>query len=81
MGNKRIRKSTVILWAFTLYSVAVYAYYLPRTDLENVRVWLMLGLNAVVIVVLWWLYRKREKRADEHGRETENRKGRCKQGK
>lgn len=64
----------MILWVFTLYSVAVYAYYLPRTDLDNVRVWLMLGLNVVVIVVLWLLYRRRENRADACGRDGENRK-------
>ena len=33
MKRRRFRKSTVILLGFTLYSVAVYAYFIPRTDL------------------------------------------------
>ena len=33
MKRRRFRKSTVILLGFTLYSVAVYAYFIPRTDM------------------------------------------------
>ena len=35
MKRRRFRKSTVILLGFTLYSVAVYAYFIPRTDMSS----------------------------------------------
>lgn len=65
MKRRRFRKSTVILLGFTLYSVAVYAYFIPRTDMSSRHIWAMMALNAVILVALWYLYRRREKLADK----------------
>ena len=65
MKRRRFRKSTVILLGFTLYSVAVYAYFIPRTD-----IWATMALNAVILVALWYLYRRREKLADKRGQDV-----------
>ena len=65
MKRRRFRKSTVILLGFTLYSVAVYAYFIPRTDMSSRHIWAKMALNAVILVALWYLYRRREKLADK----------------
>ena len=65
MKRRRFRKSTVILLGFTLYSVAVYAYFIPRTDMSSRHIWATMALNAVILVALLYLYRRREKLADK----------------
>ena len=65
MKRIRFRKSNVILLGFTLYSVAVYAYFIPRTDMSSRHIWATMALNAVILVALWYLYRRREKLADK----------------
>ena len=69
MKRRRFRKSTVILLGFTLYSVAVYAYFIPRTDMSSRHIWATMALNAVILVALWYLYRRREKLADKREHE------------
>ena len=70
MKRRRFRKSTVILLGFTLYSVAVYAYFIPRTDMSSRHIWATMALNAVILVALWYLYRRREKLADKRGQDV-----------
>ena len=52
MKRRRFRKSTVILLGFTLYSVAVYAYFIPRTDMSSRHIWATMALNAVILVAM-----------------------------
>lgn len=68
-----VRKSTVVLWAFTLYSVVVYACFIPCTSVGTGRIWLTVIMNAFVIVLLWWLYRCRERHAGRGGKPTVSR--------
>ena len=70
MKRRRFRKSTVILLGFTLYSVAVYAYFIPRTDMSSRHIWATMALNAVILVALGYLYRRREKLADKRGQDV-----------
>ena len=65
MKRRRFRKSTVILLGFTLYSVAVYAYFIPRTDMSSRHIW-----ATMILVALWYLYRRREKLADKRGQDV-----------
>ena len=48
MKRRRFRKSTVILLGFTLYSVAVYAYFIPRTDMSSRHIWATMAWKAVI---------------------------------
>ena len=70
MKRRRFRKSTVILLGFTLYSVAVYAYFIPRTDMSSRHIWATMALNAVILVALWYLYRRRDNLADKRGQDV-----------
>ena len=50
-----------MLLGFTLYSIAMYAYLIPRANMSLDKICLTVGTNAVVIIALWLLYRKKEK--------------------
>lgn len=63
--KKKIKKSTWIPLVFVLYSIAVYAYVLPQTTVSLKSIYMTVGLNVLVIVALWWLYRKKEKMAEQ----------------
>ena len=69
MRKNKIRKSTWIPLAFTLYSIVIYAYLLPRSTASNGSIIFAIVLNALIILALWWLYRKKEKMALERERE------------
>lgn len=69
MKKSRIRKSTWIPLAFTLYSIVIYAYVLPQSTASTTSIVLAITLNVLIIVALWWLYRKKEKMAMERERD------------
>lgn len=69
--KKKIRKSTWIPLAFVVYSAAVYAYVLPQSTASTSTIVLTIGLNLLVILALWWLYRKKEKLAEERERDMD----------
>lgn len=69
MKKSRIRKSTWIPLAFTLYSIVIYAYLLPRSTASTTSIVLAITVNVLIIVALWWLYRKKEKMAMERERD------------
>lgn len=73
MRNKRIRKSTLMLLGFTLYSVAMYAYLIPRANMSLDKICLTVGTNVVVIIALWLLYRKKEKMSGKYN-DVDNKK-------
>lgn len=69
MRKNKIRKSTWIPLAFTLYSIVIYAYLLPRSTASTGSIIFAIVLNALIILALWWLYSKKEKMALERERE------------
>lgn len=69
MRKNKIRKSTWIPLAFTLYYIVIYAYLLPRSTASTGSIIFAIVLNALIILALWWLYRKKEKMALERERE------------
>lgn len=73
MRKNKIRKSTWIPLALTLYSIVVYAYVLLRSTASTGAVVFTIVLNALIILALWWLYRKKEKMALERERELMDR--------
>lgn len=73
MRKNKIRKSTWIPLAFTLYSIVIYAYLLPRSTASIGSIIFAVVLNALIILALWWLYRKKEKMALERERELMDR--------
>ncbi|MCM1108913.1 MAG: hypothetical protein NC388_07645 [Clostridium sp.] len=60
MGRRKIRKSVWMPWALAVYSAGMYAWFIPRGNASPTEIAVTVGLNAVVIVLLWLLYRKKE---------------------
>ena len=58
--RKRMRKSTLILLAFVVYTLGAYAYFLPRTDMNTGQIAFTICMNIVVLAALWYLYRRKE---------------------
>ena len=54
-----------MLLGFTIYSAAMYGYFIPSTTMSTNRICVTVAMNAVVIIVLWSLYRKKEKMAEK----------------
>lgn len=64
-----MKKSILVPLALSLYSVVVYAYLLPRTTASGTYIAGAIAANVLFIVLLWWLYRKKEKLAEKRDRE------------
>lgn len=67
-GRRRMRKSTMILLGFVLYTLVAYAYFLPRTDMPAGQMAFTICLNIVVLGALWYLYRRKENVAGRRNR-------------
>lgn len=72
MRKNRIRKSTWIPVAFSLYSIVIYAYLLPLSTASTGTIIFSVMLNALIILALWWVYRKKEKMAAKRERDLNN---------
>ncbi len=61
MKKPKIEKSVWMPLAFLIYSGTIYAYWLPRSTASPLKIAVTVGVNILIIVALWWLYRKKEK--------------------
>ena len=58
-----------------IYTAAVYIYFFPRNnEMSNTEKWLTVGASVVMLVLLWFLLRRRSKLRRER-EEKRNRKG------
>lgn len=71
MKLKNIRKSTWILLVFAVYTAVVYGYFIPRSDASDTRIWTTVGVNTLIIIALWALYRYKEKMAARREKDIE----------
>lgn len=45
-----------------IYTAAVYIYFFPRNnEMSNTEKWLTVGASVVMLVLLWFLLRRRSK--------------------
>ena len=52
-----------------IYTAAVYIYFFPRNnEMSNTEKWLTVGASVVMLVLLWFLLRRRSKLRREIGR-------------
>jgi len=64
---RKYRKSTWLPLALFVYTTAMAIYFLPRnTQVSDTEKYLTLGFSYVVIALLWWVLRQKEKRQDNH---------------
>ena len=51
-----------------IYTAAVYIYFFPRNnEMSNTEKWLTVGASVVMLVLLWFLLRRRAKLRRERG--------------
>lgn len=64
---RKFRKSLWLPLALWVYTTAMAIYFLPRnTQVSDTEKYLTLGFSYVIIVLLWWVLRLKEKRQDNH---------------
>lgn len=64
---RKFRKSLWLPLALWVYTTAMAIYFLPRnTQVSDTEKYLTLGFSYVIIVLLWWVLRQKEKGQDNH---------------
>lgn len=68
---KKIRKSTKVAVAFLVYISATAAYLLPRnTEIDRTEKYLTVAGAYVVVLLLWWVLRKKEDMRGRYSKRT-----------
>lgn len=68
---KKIRKSTKVAVAFLVYISATAAYLLPRNaEIDRTEKYLTIAGAYVVVLLLWWVLRKKEDMRGRYSKRT-----------
>ncbi|MBQ8500885.1 MAG: hypothetical protein IJ494_01050 [Bacteroides sp.] len=71
--RKKIKKSTGISIALLIYVSATAAYFLPRnSEISSTEKWVTVGASYLIVLVLWWVLRKKEKMIAKHWKKDED---------
>lgn len=63
---KRIKKSTALCLVLLVYISAMAVYFLPRnTEISALEKYLTLGASYVILLLLWWVLRYKERLKDK----------------
>ena len=69
---RKYKKSFWFPFILFLYTTAMAVYFLPRnTEISNAEKWTTIGMSYAIIVLLWWVLRKKEKLLDKRNKEIE----------
>lgn len=72
---KKYRKSNWLTILLLFYVTAMAVYLVPRnTEIGNTEKYITVAVSYVIILLLWFVLRKKEKLADERKRDLERRK-------
>jgi high-affinity Fe2+/Pb2+ permease len=70
--KRKIKKSFWMPFILFLYTTAMAIYFLPRnTELSDKEKWGTIGMSYVVVALLWWVLRKKEKLMEKRNQEIE----------
>ena len=70
--KKKVRKSTWVALAFFMYISATAIYLLPRNgELNGTEKWLTVACAYIVVALLWWTLRNREKLKEREEKEKQ----------
>ena len=57
-----IKNPNVTIAILAVYTAIMYIYLFPRnTEMSNTEKWATVGASAIILVVLWFLLRRRNK--------------------
>ena len=70
---KKFKKSTWMPLALLIYTTAMAAYFLPRnSEISTTEKWVTFGASYVIIGVLWYVLRLKERRLEKRNKEIED---------
>ena len=70
---KKFKKSTWMPLALLIYTTAMAAYFLPKnSEISTTEKWVTFGASYVIIVVLWYVLRLKERRLEKRNKEIED---------
>lgn len=69
---RKFRKSTWMPLALLVYTTAMAIYFLPRnTEISETEKWITFGASYLIIGLLWYVLRLKEKRMEKRNHEIE----------
>ena len=70
---KKFRKSTWMPMILLIYTTGMAIYFLPRnTEISDTEKWLTIGAAYLIVALLWWVLRKKEKLMEQRNKDIEN---------
>ena len=70
---KKFKKSTWMPLALLIYTTAMAAYFLPKnSEISTTEKWVTFGASYVIIGVLWYVLRLKERRLEKCNKEIED---------
>ena len=70
---RKFKKSTWMPLALLVYTTAMAIYFLPKnSDISDTEKWTTFGASYVIIGLLWYVLRLKEKRMEKRNREIED---------
>ena len=70
---RKFRKSTWMPLALLVYTTAMAIYFLPKnTEISETEKWVTFGASYLIIGVLWYVLRLKEKRLEKRNKEIED---------
>lgn len=70
---RKFRKSTWMPVALFVYTTAMAAYFLPKnTEISDTEKWITFGASYVIIALLWYVLRLKEKQIEQYNRKMED---------
>ena len=71
--KKKIKKSTWMPLALLVYTTAMAAYFLPKnTEISDTEKWVTFGASYLIVALLWYVLRLKEKRMEQYNRKMED---------
>lgn len=69
---RKFRKSTWMPLALLVYTTAMAVYFLPKnSEISDMEKWLTFGASYLIIGLLWYVLRLKEKRMEKRNHEIE----------
>ena len=71
--KKKIKKSTWMPLALLVYTTAMAVYFLPKnTEISATEKWVTFGASYLIVALLWYVLRLKEKRMEQYNRKMED---------
>ena len=71
--RKKIKKSTWMPLALLAYTTGMAIYFLPKnSEISDTEKWTTFGASYLIIGLLWYVLRMKEKRMEQRNKEIED---------